>query len=234
MKLNWTASLPLAIAIIIAGIYIGSIQELGIKASRSVEVKGLSEREVPADLAVWPIEVTIADNSLTSLKVKIDAQQQEVIDFFTSRGFSNDEFSRGPTNIQDARANIYGGNPNQPYRYIAKMEFTVRTEELIKIQETLTASLELIEDGVLLSSKDSWRPITYIFTGLNELKPEMIQEATENAREVAEKFAKDSNSEVGKIKSARQGIFSITDRDQNTPYIKNVRVVTTLNYFLKD
>lgn len=234
MKLNWTSTVPVAIAIILAGLFIGGMQKQAIMANRSVEVKGLAEREVPADLAVWPIEVTIADNNLASLKSRIDAQKKEVIDFFNSRGFTGEEFSTGPTNIQDARANIYGGNPNQPYRYIAKMEFTVRTDEIAKLQEALTASLELIEDGVLLSSKDTWRPITYIFTGLNDLKPAMIQEATENAREVAEKFAKDSNSEVGKIKSARQGIFTISDRDQNTPYIKKVRVVTTLDYFLKD
>lgn len=234
MKNNWTTTLPIAIAIIVAGLFIGAIQKNAIMTNRSVEVKGLAEREVPADLGVWPIEVTIADNSLSSLKAKIDQQKSEVIAFFGNRGFASDEFSTGPTNIQDARANIYGGNANQPFRYIAKMEFTVRTTEISKLQEALTASLELIEEGVLLSSKDSWRPITYIFTGLNKLKPEMIQEATQNAREVAEKFAKDSNSAVGKIKSARQGVFSISDRDQNTPYIKKVRVVTTLNYFLKD
>jgi len=234
MKINWTASLPLAIAIILAGLFVGGIQRNAIMTNRSVEVKGLAEREVPADLAVWPIEVTIASNSLTSLKAQIDGQKNEVIAFFTDRQFAADEFAVGPTNIQDAKANIYGGNPNQPFRYIAKMEFTIRTGDIPKLQKALTASLDLIEDGVLLSSKDNWRPITYMFTGLNDLKPEMIEEATKNAREVAEKFAMDSNSAVGKIKSARQGIFSISDRDQNTPYIKKVRVVTTLDYFLKD
>ncbi len=234
MKANWTITILPAIAILFAGLFIGGMQKKALLANRSVEVKGLAEREVPADLAVWPIEVTIADNNLATLKTRIDNQKKEVEKFFAARGFSADEFNAGPTNIQDVKANIYGGNNNQPFRYIAKMEFTVRTSEIEKLQSTLTASLELIEEGVLLTSKDSWQPITYIFTGLNDIKPAMIEEATKNAREVAEKFAMDSNSAVGKIKSARQGIFSIFDRDQNTPYIKTVRVVTTLDYFLKD
>lgn len=114
------------------------------------------------------------------------------------------------------------------------MEFTARTSDLKKLQTALTDSIELISQGILIGSRDTWRPIEYIFTKLNDIKPQMIEEATKNAREVAEKFAMDSNSAVGKIKSANQGIFSIMDRDQNTPFIKKVRVVTTIDYFLKD
>lgn len=234
MNTHWPSTLIIAIALTLAGYFIGQMHTNAVQSKRSVEVKGLAEREVPADLAVWPIEVTIADNSLSLLKSQIDAQKNAVQKFFRQQGFTKDEFLMGPTNIQDFQANMYGSSQNQPFRYIAKVEFTVRTNDIAKLQDALSASLELIEEGVLLSSKDTWQPISYIFTGLNDVKPEMIEEATTNAREVAEKFAKDSNSKVGKIKSARQGLFSIMDRDQNTPFIKKVRVVTTLDYFLLD
>ena len=103
-----------------------------------------------------------------------------------------------------------------------------------RCQNSLSESLELISEGIILGSKNEWRPIEYIFTGLNELKPSMIEEATKNAREVAEKFARDSDSRVGKIRIARQGLFTINDRDQNTPEIKLVRVVSTIDFQLED
>ena len=107
-------------------------------------------------------------------------------------------------------------------------------DEIEKLQNALTSSLELVSKGILIDSKDNWQPIEYIFTRLNDIKPAMIEEATKKAREVAEKFAQDSNSEVGEIKKAYQGIFSISNRDQTTPHIKVIRVVTTVDYFLKD
>jgi hypothetical protein len=130
---------------------------------------------------------------------------------------------------------MYNNNyQNNQFRYLAKSEFTVRTRDIDKLQKALSASLELMSKGILLGSKNTWRPIEYIFTGLNELKPSMIEEATMNAREVAEKFARDSNSRVGEIRIARQGLFSINDRDENTPQIKMVRVVSTIDFQLED
>ena len=117
---------------------------------------------------------------------------------------------------------------------MAKSEFTLRTTDVPKLQTALTESLNLLSRGIVMGSKNEWEPIEYIFTGLNALKPEMIEEATKNAREVAEKFARDSNSEVGQIRVARQGLFSITNRDANTPQIKKVRVVTTIDFQLED
>lgn len=224
----------LALSIIISGFLLSNLQVKSKAYERSVEVKGLAEREVEADLGVWPIQVTLASNDLAELKRRLDEQKKLVSKFFTDQGFDPTEFSSGPINIQDGQANIYGGNDNARYRYIAQMEFTARTSDLKKLQTALTESLELISQGILIGSRDTWRPIEYIFTKLNDIKPQMIEEATKNAREVAEKFAMDSNSAVGKIKSANQGIFSIMDRDQNTAFIKKVRVVTTIDYFLKD
>lgn len=234
-KRNWIQAAIVAVALVIAGYFIGNMHRNSVSYNRFVQVKGLSEKEVMADLAVWPIQITLTGNDLKALKSDIEKQKAEVQQFFTDQGFDENELTIGSTNIEDARAQLYGGNSDgRAYRYVVKTEFTVRTGDIEKLQTALTESLSLISKGVLIGSKNTWRPIEYIFTRLNEIKPAMIEEATKNAREVAEKFALDSNSKVGKIKIARQGLFTINDRDQNSPHIKIVRVVSTIDYFLED
>lgn len=224
----------LSISIIIAGFFIGNTLTKAKKFDRSVEVKGLSEREVMADLAVWPIEIKLAGNDFVELNKKLQLQKNEVKDFFNKMGFSDEEISLGITSIVDVKANEYGGNNYVEFRYIAKSDLTLRTNDIAKIKKSLTKSLDLIAKGILINSKDSWNPIQYSYNKLNDIKPLMIEESTVKAKEVAEKFAKDSNSKVGKIKSAQQGFFSISDRDSNTPEVKVVRVVATINYYLED
>jgi len=234
-KMNWIKVLVIAAAIVVAGFFVGNMHKTGKRYDRYVQVKGLSEREVNADLAVWPMTITLTGNDLGSLKSSIELQNREVIDFFIGMGFEAGEITQGVVNITDTRANVYDSNwQNKPYRYIATSELTVRTDDIPGLQSALEESLELLSKGILLGSKNSWRPIEYIFTGLNELKPSMIQEATRNAREVAEKFAQDSDAEVGEIRIARQGLFTINDRDVNTPQVKIVRVVSTIDFQLKD
>ncbi|RUT73271.1 SIMPL domain-containing protein [Ancylomarina longa] len=224
----------LSIAIVVAGYFIGHTHKLAKQYDRSVQVKGLSEKEVKADLAVWPVNITLTGNDLMELKRRIEQQNKAVYDFFVDQGFTAGELTLGSVNINDAQANVYNSPNNRTYRYIAKSDITIRTKDLEKLQKALSESLRLISKGILIGSKNQWKPIEYIFTGLNQIKPLMIEEATKNAREVAEKFAKDSNSKVGKIKNARQGLFTITDRDMNTPEIKVVRVVSTIEYLLED
>lgn len=233
-ELDWLKTLIIFIGLIIAGYFVGNMHKTGKQFDRYVQVKGLSEREVDADMAVWPINITLTGNDLAVLKKEIEGQNEAVNSFFTAQGFTRDEITRGTTNISDARANLYNTNNQNPYRYLAVSEFTVRTTDIPKLKKALTESLSLMSKGIILGSKNTWRPIEYIFTGLNELKPEMIEEATKNAREVAIKFAEDSQSNVGKIRVARQGLFTINDRDQNTPEIKIVRVVSTIDFQLED
>ncbi|MBE0422655.1 MAG: SIMPL domain-containing protein [Lutibacter sp.] len=234
-KSGWIQTIVIAISIIIAGYFIGNTYKNGKAFERSVQVKGLSEKQVNADLAVWPISVTIAGNDLNVLKNDLEKQNKEIKNFFLKEGFTEKELNSGTTNINDAKAVLYGGeNQNREFRYIASSDFTVRTGDIPKLKKALTNSLELISKGILMSSKNTWQPIQYSFSGLNKLKPEMIEEATKNAREVAEKFAIDSNSKITKIKSAQQGLFSINDLDQNTSDIKIVRVVSTIEYQLED
>jgi hypothetical protein len=235
MKTGWLKILLLGISIVIAGFFVGNMHKIGKKYDRFVEVKGLSEREVNADLAVWPINITLTGNDLKSLQSDIEIQNDEVYNFFIGQGFDKNELTKGITNISDVRADMYNSDlRNNQFRYVAKSEFTVRTSDINKLQKALAKSLELMSKGILLGSKNTWRPIEYIFTGLNELKPSMIAEATKNAREVAEKFAHDSDSRVGAIRMARQGLFTISDRDENTPQIKMVRVVSTIDFQLED
>lgn len=233
-NLDWFKIIIVSIAIAAAGYFVGNMHKIGKKYDRYVQVKGLSEREVKADLAVWPTNVLLTGNDLKILRQNIESQNNEVYKFFISQGFDESELTIGMSNIEDAHANIYNSNTrNIEYRYLAKSEFTVRTSNIEKLQKALTASLELTSKGILLGSKNTWRPIEYSFTGLSGIKPAMIEEATKNARTVAEKFALDSNSEVGEIRVARQGLFSINDRDENTPEIKIVRVVSTIDFQLK-
>ena len=233
-NLDWLKVVVLALAIVLAGYFIGNMHKTGKQYDRYVQVKGLSEREVKADLAVWPINIVLTGNDLATLKGQLEKQNEDVYQFFVKQGFEPDEITRGMVNITDANANQYNNAQNNRFRYVAQSDFTVRTREIEKLQKALEASLELMSKGIVLGSKNQWRPIEYVFTGLNELKPPMIEEATKNAREVAEKFARDSNSEVGEIRIARQGLFSINDRDQNTPQIKIVRVVSTFDFQLKN
>ncbi|MDF1574396.1 MAG: SIMPL domain-containing protein [Bacteroidales bacterium] len=235
MKTDWLKTLILSISLVVAGFFVGNMHKTGKKYDRFVQVKGLSQREVKADLAVWPINITLTANDLRSLRSEIEKQNKEVHSFCIDQGFKQGELTKGSTNISDTRADQYNSNyQNNEFRYLAKSEFTVRTNDIDKLQKALSESLELMSKGILLGSKNTWRPIEYIFTGLNELKPSMIEEATINAREVAEKFARDSNSGVGEIRMARQGLFTINDRDENTPQIKIVRVVSTIDFQLED
>lgn len=232
---QWIPALLLSIALVLAGYFIGNLQVNGKKFDRYVNVKGLSEREVDADLAVWPINIALTGNDLQVLRRQIQTQNEAVYQFFMRQGFTEEEVTRGAANISDVTANPYNTQAYQnPNRYLAKSEFTVRTRDIPKLQKALTESLELLSQGIVMGSKNEWQPIEYIFTGLNALKPEMIGEATRNAREVAEKFARDSNSKVGGIRIAQQGLFSISDRDANTPQIKKVRVVSTFDFQLED
>lgn len=228
-----SAALLLALGLGAAGYLVGGMHARGVEARRYVEVKGLAEREVPADLGVWALTITATGDALEPLQREIDEQARRLEAFFGERGFGDEETARGITNVEDAYATNRGGQ-RPPTRYVARADFTVRTTDVDRLRDALAASASLLAEGVLVQSKNAWRPVEYAFTGLNDLKPAMIEEATRNAREVAEKFAEDSDAEVGKIRYARQGLFSISDRDATTPEVKTVRVVSTVQFSLED
>jgi hypothetical protein len=225
----------LSIGMILAGYLVGEMHRNALKHQRFVSVKGLAEREVDASLAIWPFRMTIASNELNYLQEKLENDSRTIENFLLEEEFDRDEFSSGVAEIQDLQTFSYG-SPVQtnPFRYIAKKDFTIRTGDIPKLQAALGNISSLIGKGIVLESKNQWQGVEYLFTELNEIKPGMIEEATKNAREAAEKFAQDAGSKVGKIKSANQGLFTISDRDINTGYIKKVRIVTTIDFYLED
>ena len=200
---------------------------------RTVEVKGLAEREVVADTVIWPVQFSDADNNLEKLVERVEQKSTAVVAFLKLHGFDDQEISLSRQSIVDKQAREYGAE-NQQFRYIARANITVYSQQPDKVQNALTKVGQLAKQGIAIVQDNYETRVEYMFTGLNDIKPEMVQEATEKAREVALKFAKDSQSKLGKIRTARQGQFSIIDRDSNTPQIKKVRVVTSVEYYLSD
>jgi hypothetical protein len=201
---------------------------------RTVTVKGLSEREVPANVAIWPITFQEAGNDLNQLFSTIQKNNERVVLFFENRGFKSEEISVSPPGILDKQAEGYAGTQQIKFRYSGNSTITVYSEKVDDVRKAMNELVELGKQGIAIARSNYQTQTEFLFTKLNEIKPEMIEEATKNAREVAEKFARDSNSRLGKIKTARQGQFSINHRDNNTPHIKNVRVVSTVEYYLSD
>ena len=201
---------------------------------RSVTVKGLSEREVPADTVIWPIVFTDAGNDLGALYASIDAGKKKIEGFLIARGVEAGEISYSLPAVTDKSAQQYGGAQKPEFRYAAVQTVTVYSKRVDLIRKAMDELAELGKSGIAFSGGDYQNQIEYLFTGLNDIKPEMIQEATAKAREVATKFAQDSNSRLGKIKRASQGQFSINPRDKNNPHLKKIRVVSTVEYYLSD
>ena len=198
---------------------------------RTVSVRGLSEREVKADKVICPFAYKIGGNDLQQLYTYIEQKNDIIIEFLKAAGMDEAEITVSAPKGVDTRTE-WSGSQNQ-YNYIITSVVTVCTDKVDTIVKLQSQQGELLQKGIATTNNWEYQTV-YSFTGLNEIKPEMIEVATKNARETAEKFAADSNSKLGNIKRAIQGQFSITDRDSNTPYMKNVRVVTSVDYYLKD
>ena len=236
--MNGKNALILGISIIVGlaslGYLLGSSIVKFRAFERSVTVKGLSEREVPADIALWPITFTRADNDLSALYAGIEKDRKAIVAFLADAGFERKEMTINAPVITDKLAQQYGGGERVKFRYVAQQSVTVYTRKVRKVREAMPYLADLGKKGIVFVGNDYENRTEYLFSGLNAIKPSMIEEATRNARKVAEKFAKDSQSRLGKIKRARQGQFSIADRDSHTPYIKKIRVVSTIEYYLND
>ncbi len=199
-------------------------------ADRYVTVKGSAEKLVDADLAVWPITFTVNGNDLADVQAGIVRNATTVREFLAKAGFKADEITTSPTRVEDRWAYSYGDD-RPPERYRATASVTLRSERVKQLLPVISRSGELLNAGVLITEGSDPQ---FDFQALQSIKPGLIAEATANARKAAEQFAKDSGSTVAGIRTANQGAISIEDRDQTSPFIKNVRVVTTIEYFLKD
>ncbi len=201
---------------------------------RTVTVKGLSEREVPADVVIWPIAFTAAANDLGQLYLDLEKSVRTVTTYLVNQGIEEPEVSVSPPAVTDKSAQQWVGGERAEFRYTATQVVTVYSVSIGKVREAMEDLVELGKRGIAFTANSHQHLTEYQFNGLNGIKPAMIEEATVNARAVAEKFARDSGSKVARIRRASQGQFSITDRDRNNPHIKTVRVVSTIEYYLAD
>lgn len=201
---------------------------------RTVTVKGLSEREYPADIVIWPIQFSTASNDLSTLYTTIESHTKIIEEFLIKNDIPKTEISYSSPAIIDKSAQQYSSGSQPEFRYTATQTVTVYSSNIATTRTLMASLAELGKRGIVFSGENYQGQTEYLFNRLNEIKPEMIEEATTKAREVAEKFATDSKSTLGKIKQASQGQFTISERDKNNPHIKKVRVVSTVEYYLSD
>lgn len=224
----------LCIGLIIMGACIADGLTSAFQSDRIVTVKGLSEREVLADKVTWPLVYKELGNEPAEMYNRLATKNRQVIDFLKEKGISENEISESAIQVSDRQADSYDQN-NILYRYKATSVITVTSSQVELIRKIMQSQSELMKMGIALITEEyGTNTVKYEFTGLNEIKPDMIEESTKNARATAEKFAKDSDSKLGKIRKASQGQFSIDNRDANTPYIKRIRVVSTIEYYIED
>lgn len=236
----------LAIGLIVGGWILGAQIKATRLSDRYVAVKGLVERKVKSDLAIWPLSYKEAGDDLALVYSKTEADKQSILQFLDQQGMQSSEIELGMVRVVDTQANEYGGVNRAPRRYIVDQQITVRTSRVDQVAAAAQKTMLLLQKGIVLNGNPG-QGLTYKFTALNAIKPDMITEATRNARAAADRFAADSGSKVGSIRQANQGVFSISAADEgggagepgdiggasgDGSIIKNVRVVTSVEYYL--
>ena len=200
---------------------------------RTVSVRGLSEREVKADKVTWPLIYKEIGNNPSEMYESLEQKNKQVVAFLKSGGIDEADITVNPPVVSDRQADNYS-NEIMNYRYRATSVITVISTDVDKVRQLMRRQSELMKQGIAIVIEEYGNnAVVYEFTGLNEIKPEMVEEATKNARATAQKFADDSGATLGGIRSAQQGQFSIEDRDAHSPYIKRVRVVNRVEYSLE-
>lgn len=228
---RWLATAGVvALGLVIGGYQLGNGLTRARQAERAVTVRGVAERDVTADLAVWTLSYSASAGDLAGAQAKVDRDTQLIRSFFTELGFPADALQ--PTGVNVSQMTDQGVTS-----YTVRQRITLRTQDIKRAEAAVRKQFELVRRGVFLEEGSG---ISYTFTKLNAIKPEMVAEATKDARKAAEQFALDSGSSVGSIKDATQGYFEISARDgdsegwgvADSPF-KKVRVVTTVDYFLR-
>jgi uncharacterized protein len=237
----------LAAGLIIGGWVLGAQIKATRLGDRYVSVRGLAERTVKADLAIWPIDYKEAGNDLPSLYSKAEADKNIILRFLNQQGIQSSEIAVGIVGVTDHQATEFAGGRPAPYRYIVEQEITVQTARVDQVAAAAQKTIDLVQQGIVLTTNGN-DTLAYKFNGLNAIKPDMITEATRNARAAAERFALDADSSVGTIRQANQGVFSILAANSGVPadadegaglgvnadssLMKTVRVVTDVQYYL--
>ena len=233
-NINGAGKLVTGLAIMTGLIVMGMFIMKGLRSiadrDQYVTVKGLAEREVLADKVVWPLPFKCVSNDMQQLYNEIEKNNSIVVEFLKEGGITEDEIIISAPAVTDRLAQSYVPD-NVKFRYQAEAVITVTSSQVEKVIDLMKKQVNLMKQGVIISNEYNYN-ISFEYTSLNDIKPEMVEEATRNARAVAQKFAEDSGSNLGKIRQATQGQFSISS-DETTPQIKNIRVVTTVKYALE-
>ena len=228
-----SAGLLIGVGLLLLGLCMKSGIDDFAHRDRIVTVRGLAQRDIPANKVTWPIVSKLTGDDLKSLYTQVQSIDSAITTFLKTNGITDAEISVNPPAVTDLKADQYNA-ANAPYHYSVTAVVTVSSSRVELVRKLINRQTELMAQGIAITAGDYNYPTLYEYTDLNTIKPAMIAEATQNARKAADKFAEDSHSKLGKIKTASQGQFSIDDRDQYTPQIKTVRVVSTIEYYLKD
>lgn len=193
------------------------------KQGTYVEVKGLSERIVKADTAIWSMTFEVKSNDITQMYSEIEKNISTIKSFLKGKGFEDSEINVAPANIYQ---DTYG---NASFRYNANNQISVYTKKVDLAKVTSADTLPLMKSGVVLSQSN----VSFELSDINSIKPEMLAEAVQNAKNTADQFAENSGSSVGKVSRGNQGVFDITEKDPGSPEYKKIRLVSTLRFLLK-
>lgn len=230
--------LLLAFGIALGGFFPGYYYYHAKMNANSVVVKGLAEMDVKADLAIWDIKFVVTGNDVVTAQQEMARQTSVVENFLIKNGVAAGEINVGRLETNDLMANPYRTNTDNNIRFILTQNISVKSTNVDNIAKVLNKSGELVAKGIIFN-QDYGYPVSYLFTKLNQIKPLMLAEATKNAKDAAEEFAKNSGSRVGRIRQANQGVFSILPREQTMTAAemqqieKKVRVVSTIEYWLE-
>jgi hypothetical protein len=228
------AAALLALGLVVGGALIGRSLVAMRASDRTVEVRGLAERDVRADLAVWPLRFVVTGNELAAAEAEIRTADQTIRTFLAQGGLAADSVSVQGFDVQDAFAQIYRSGPVD-FRFVVTETLLVRSADVERVAALHQRSGELAAAGVALTQESA---PAYVFTRLNDVKPEMIAEATRAAREAAQQFATDAATRIGGIRRGSQGLFQILPRDEvpglppERQIDKRLRVVTTIVFDL--
>ena len=225
--------ISLVVGLGVFGLQIGRAVKMGREFDRYLAVKGLSEREVKATLVIWPIRFSVAAEDLGALKIAMETNRALVLSFLRDNGIDPKEITQGLPVVSDREDERIQANRPSLARYRGVVTLVVRSANVDVVKKAVQGADALLEKGVTLTGNESTDRIEFIFNAVNDIKPDMIKEATANARAAAEKFAQDSKSKVGRIRKATQGALEIEDRDAASPERKILRVVTTVDFFLE-
>ncbi len=225
-------ALVLAAGLTLGGLFVNCGLSAMADRGRVVSVRGLAERQVEADYVMWPIVYKTTGDDLQAVHTDVNATNAKIVAFLKAGGLTDEDITCNAPQVVDLRADRYSDPERIRERYNVTSTIIVATSKVSTANALMKRMGELLKQGVAIAASDYDTTTEYEFRGLNDIKPAMIEEATKKAREAAEKFADDSGSRLGNIQNATQGLFSIENRDQYTPYIKTVRVVTMVDYAL--